>query len=131
MNEFNRYIAEELCKASEQERLAIISEAFSNEIIAGSFFTAYCKYLSGNMNPPKSAGDLSADPEVKIEIVQLFYKLVCDGPEVIIRAVSSPGILERIITCTMYASQWAWCHDDPKTHDAFLPGFLGTIRAIT
>ncbi len=131
MNEFNRYIAEALFSASEQERRAIIAEAFSNEIIAQMFFKAYCKYLSGNMNPPKAVNDLIPTQEVKIEIVHTFYNIVCDGPEVVLRAVSSPGTLEKIIKYTMYAGQWAWCHDEYRAHNSILPGLVPTISAIT
>lgn len=129
MNEFNRYIADVLGLASDRERRAIIAEAFSNEIIARMFLKAYCKYLLGNMNPPRPDGDSSTTVEVKLNIVQLFHNFVCDGPEVVLRAVSSPGTLEKIITCTMHACQWAWCNES-ETRNYVYPAVLKTIRTI-
>ncbi len=131
MNEFNSCIAEVLGLSSEQERRAIITEVFSNEIMAHMFFKAYCEYLSANMNPPKSVGDSSTTREIKLTIVQVLYNFVCDGPEVVLRALSSPGTIEKILTCTMYAGQWVWCHDELETSEYFLSGFLKTIRAMT
>lgn len=137
--EFDLWLTNVLSMFSAQQRRAILVLAFGTETISHMFVKTYCNYLMGRMrfafdqsNGGGGGGGGDRTLEVYLRYSQFLNLVVRDGPETLLRAVSSPGTLEELISSTLYACQRARCHDKPRTKDEdFDRAFMFTLRTIT
>lgn len=134
-HDFNEIAACAMTILSAQERRAILDHVFCDEVLAGMFFKAYCKYLTSGIHPAleqtPSYDDSPPSEDITLRIAQFLHLIVPDGPEPLIRMLSSPGILETLISTTLYACQYSRCNGGPDGRYRFGHPFLFTIRTIT
>lgn len=65
-----------------------------------------------------------------LRITEFFHTAICDGPVILHRAASSPGILEKVVSNTLYACQRARCDREQTTAD-FALSFMFLVETIT
>lgn len=135
MDEFNVTINQLLVSVTSiQERRTILADTFDSEFIARMFMKTYCNYITGRLG--STFMERIEDPPPKIFpvallIAQFLHTVVGDAPEVLLRVISSPGTLEKLISTTMRACQRARCHQTEDSKDHYAVCFMFTVRTIT
>lgn len=135
MDEFNVTIKQVLVSVtSTQERRTILAETFDNEYIARMFVKTYCNYITGRLG--STFMERIEDPPPKIFpvgllIAQFLHTVVGDAPEVLLRVISSPGTLEKLISTTTRVCQRARCLQTDDSKDHYAVAFMFTVRTLT
>lgn len=126
--DFHEIMADILSTPLARERRAILAQAFCTEALADMFLRSYCTTLTGGINCAPTTRYSGLDTP---RIARFFYLVVSDAPEQLIRVLSTPSILEKLILWTLQACQYARCSGRPQGSRDFLDPFLFTAHAIT
>ncbi len=114
-----------------RDRRDILKEAFPRETIARMFMSTYCDHLLGRRGRNQAEGYKLIGVVTSLRITEILRTAARDGPEMLHRAVSSPGILEKVVSNTLYACQRARCDEEEGKNPDFALAFWFIVETIT